>query len=394
MSAEAPTFIDLFAGAGGFSLGFYQAGLKGIMAVERDPMAFHTLQHNLIDGVRAFDWPSWFTVAPHDIGGIIAEHEQQLIKLRGSVGVVSGGPPCQGFSHAGRRLEHDERNQMFKEYVRFVKLVRPRLILFENVPGFAHSFRKNDHHATTYVDKLTSELKSIGFEPPSQAIVDFSRFGVPQARKRLIIVSGEKGCDCQRLFESLRLGRPRRRVTTGEAISDLFMSNGTIQSPDSARFKVGLYGKPNSDYQKRLRSGVRIDCPDSHRFANHSEEVKKRFKMLLKIGIRNKTLDATSRADMDLKKRNIIPLDENGQSPTLTTLPDDYIHYSEPRILTVREYARLQSFPDWYEFKGNYTTGGERRAVEIPRYTQVANAVAPFASFRFGKALTVEMRRS
>lgn len=372
-------------------MGFHQAGLKGIVAIERDPMAFLTLQHNLIKGARVFDWPSWVAIAHHDIRDIIGKHEQQLMKLRGSVDVVAGGPPCQGFSHAGRRLEHDERNQMFIEYVRFVKLVKPRLILFENVPGFAHSFWKSDGHKAPYIDKLSSELKSIGYEPPSQEIIDFSQFGVPQTRKRLIIISGERGYDCQDFFDRLKLGRPRKKITTGEAISDLVKSNGLVPCPDSGRFKSGVYGNQTSGYQKKMRSRIRTEYPDSHRFANHSVEVEKRFMKLLDICTRNKSLDASSRAIMAIKKRSIIPLDENGQSPTLTTLPDDYIHYSEPRILTVREYARLQSFPDWYEFKGNYTTGGKRRAIEAPRYTQVANAVPPLAAAAIGKALIVEL---
>ena len=89
----------------------------------------------------------------------------------------------------------------------------------------------------------------------------------------------------------------------------------------------------------------------------------------------------------NIKKHTVIPLDKDAKSPTITTLPDDYIHYSEPRILTVREYARIQSFPDWYEFQGKYTTGGKLRTKEVPRYTQIGNAIPPLFGEQSGLVL-------
>ena len=88
-----------------------------------------------------------------------------------------------------------------------------------------------------------------------------------------------------------------------------------------------------------------------------------------------------------LKRRGVTLLDRNGQSPTITSHPDDLVHYCEPRILTVREMARLQSFPDWYEFKGKYTTGGHLRKIDVPRYTQVGNAVPPLFAEQLGLTL-------
>ena len=98
-------------------------------------------------------------------------------------------------------------------------------------------------------------------------------------------------------------------------------------------------------------------------------------------------MDDESRKGYGLKKHRIYPMSDISPAPTITTLPDDVLHYSEPRILTVRESARLQSFPDWFQFKGKYTTGGDRRTKECPRYTQVGNAVPPYLARAIGSAL-------
>jgi DNA (cytosine-5)-methyltransferase 1 len=98
-------------------------------------------------------------------------------------------------------------------------------------------------------------------------------------------------------------------------------------------------------------------------------------------------LNSADRTRLGLKKTCVVPLDPSRPSHTLTTLPDDIIHYSEPRILTVREYARIQSVPDWFEFKGQYTTGGDRRVRKVPRYTQAGNAVPPLLAEALGRAI-------
>jgi DNA (cytosine-5)-methyltransferase 1 len=100
-----------------------------------------------------------------------------------------------------------------------------------------------------------------------------------------------------------------------------------------------------------------------------------------------KKVSAQYRAANDLNKVCIVPMAADQPAATLTTIPDDMIHYSQPRVLTVRECARLQSFPDWFQFKSKYTTGGKRRKVECPRYTQVGNAVPPLLGEALGRAL-------
>ena len=385
--ANSLTFIDLFAGAGGFSLGFHEAGMRGLLGIERDKMAFETLRFNLIENNHAFDWLSSIPVGNMDIRFLMEHYREGLISMRGKVDVVVGGPPCQGFSMAGRRIEHDERNQMFKEYLKFVDLVKPQMVLFENVPGFNMPFKANGISTHSYQELLGNQLQEAGFEMPESRIIDFSQYGVPQSRKRIIIFSTQKGNDPSLFFERLQSRISNHKVAVKDAISDLERSNGEVQSPDSSIFMNGLYGDPETPFQQKMRQGNIENIPDSHRFARHGHTVQERFKYILDSCPRGKNLGISSIEAIKSHKRNIIALNPSKPAPTLTSLPDDYIHYKEARILTVREYARLQSFPDWYEFKGKYTTGGKQRSKETPRYTQVANAVPPSFSKAAGKIL-------
>ena len=127
--------------------------------------------------------------------------------------------------------------------------------------------------------------------------------------------------------------------------------------------------------------------PNSHRFAKHTkaiEDMQRRMISTVEPGIRITPKDNLVDG---LKRRGVTLLDKNSSAPTVTSHPDDFVHYSEPRILTVREMARLQSFPDWYEFQGKYTTGGQLRKVDVPRYTQVGNAVPPLFAEQLGLVL-------
>ena len=387
------SFIDLFAGAGGFSLGLHKAGLKGVLAIERDPMAFSTLEYNLIERANGFEWPDWFPKQSIDIREAMLKYADQMNKLRGDIDLVVGAPPCQGFSTAVKRVRQDERNMLFKEFAKFVNIVRPKIVLFENVPGFSYKFQDSGEYFRTYYSKLDSELRKIGYSGIKSEIFDFSKFGVPQSRKRLIICSTDRDVDPDSVLDLIRERGSKEPVGLSEAISDLRRANGLIESPDSHNFTAGLYGEPASSYQIEMRKSVTLNIPDSHRFARHRHEIEMRFQAILSKADRNKNINESLRPILGLnRKRNIIPLSPESPSPTLTTLPDDYIHYEEPRILTVREYARIQSFPDYYQFKGKYTTGGKLRAKEVPRYSQVANAVPPKFSSEVGNVVKKILR--
>lgn len=378
-------YIDLFAGCGGLSLGLHNAGWKGLFAIEKSDMAFETLKFNLIDKKKHFSWFDWLPKKSYDINYFIKKFNMNLKDLSGKVDLVVGGPPCQGFSMAGRRTEGDQRNSLIKSYIKFIKLIQPKMLLFENVKGFTIGFKKGDSRGKPYSDYVISKLKELGYDVDGQ-LIDFSEFGVPQKRQRFIIVGIKNGLASDffnNLHKSAKLFRKNKglsttkSITVKDAISDLLKSNKLIQSPDGNSFEAGTYSQSKSTYQNLMRCNNKLKFPDSHRFPNHNTLTIEKFQTILNESEKNKNINNVIRKRFDLKKHCIIPLDGNKCAPTLTTLPDDYIHYKEPRILTVREYARIQSFPDWFEFKNKYTSGGKLRKVQVPRYTQIGNAVPP-----------------
>ncbi len=391
------TYIDLFSGCGGLSLGLYKAGWKGIFAIEKSPYAFLTLKHNLVDKCNHFNWPEWLPMQNHDINDVISSYEDKLKELEGKVTMVVGGPPCQGFSTAGRRNEKDERNSLVDSYIRFISILKPKYLFLENVKGFTIGFsnKKKTKRGKPYSIYVKEKLEDLGYQV-SGKIVDFSHYGVPQRRKRFILIGCLQGSP-DAFFERLvnnrisflkKLGL-NTTISLKEAISDLQRSHGSVESPDTKGFYAGTYGRSESQYQKYLRQGIKYSgkVADSHRFSNHRLETTQLFQHILDTAPKNVRIDGEMRVEYNLKKRGIFLLDEKVVCPTLTTHPDDYIHYCEPRILTVREYARIQSFPDWYEIKGKYTTGGELRVKEVPRYTQLGNAIPPLFSEQAGISL-------
>lgn len=389
-------YIDLFAGSGGLSLGLHNAGLTGIFAVERNKDAFGTLKYNLIDKKKHFEWPKWLEQRNWDIHEILKRHKSNIAELNGSVDLIVGGPPCQGFSMAGKRHNDDTRNKLMYSYIHFVQLVQPQMLFFENVQGFTVDFKNNDS-IRNYSTILVNNLKKLGYSV-NYKVITMSDYGVPQNRKRFILFASRNQIQTEQFFELLARNKNRfleekqinLPVTVANAISDLRKKNGQIPSPDTQGFMNGQYGKVESNYQQLMRRNISNNgIPDSHRFAKHRLPTIELFKDLMKVS--DKQIRITPKMDLvvGLKKRGVTPLKESSVCNTLTSIPDDYIHYSEPRIMTVREHARIQSFPDDYEFKGPYTTGGERRKIDVPRYTQVANAVPPLFAEQVGNVILI-----
>lgn len=388
-------YIDLFSGCGGLALGLHKAGWKGLFAIEKSADAFSTLKYNLIDKNSNFEWPEWLPKQNHDINQIIELYEDKLRELDGKVELIAGGPPCQGFSMAGRRQEKDDRNKLIDSYIRFVELVKPKVLFFENVKGFTIGFKNGNKRGEAYSVYVVEKLRNLGYDVEGR-IINFSEYGVPQKRQRFILV-GTKNGKAEDFFISIVKNRAEffkskklnDTTSLSDAISDLLQTNGLVDSPDSKNFKAGIYKEATSSYQKLMREGKNLKnkIADSHRFANHKKETQEKFQYILQNAQANKNIPDSIKEKYNLKKRTVVPLCQDSCTPTLTTLPDDYIHYSEPRILTVREYARIQSFPDSYEFKGKYTTGGDMRKKDVPRYTQIGNAIPPLFAEQAGIVL-------
>ena len=272
----------------------------------------------------------------------------------------------------------------------------PDSLLFENVKGFTQPFNNcaEDNQGKNYSKYILEELRSRGYLVEAK-MLDFSKYGVPQRRIRFILFASKTinpevffatlSSNVQAFVQSRKIPR---KVSLKSAISDLERAHGQQACPDSPGFMSGQYGSPQTSYQRYCRNGARKGLvPNSHRFARHRDNTVTRFQELLEMGVRDQNISWLLGKQYNIKKNCFSVLSANLPSPTLTSNPDDHIHYCEPRTLTVREYARIQSFPDWYEFKGPYTTGGDLRKIDVPRYTQIANAIPPLFAEQVGLTL-------
>ena len=301
------------------------------------------------------------------------------------IDIVCGGPPCQGFSLAGKRSKTDPRNSLIRHYIQVINIVKPRYFIMENVEGIL-SFETDKFESISgkiyknklVVDILKEEFNKIGYNIKYK-ILNASDFGVPQQRKRVVFM----GCGKEeKSIPEFPVRNIKKVVTVKEAIGDLeFLNSGE----ESFEYKI----KSFSDYQRKSKDGrtpnvkgksINTKIIYNHKASNHSKFIEKRFS-LIKQGENLKDLfNKLSEEDKKIyatKKNACRRIKEDDLSPTVVTLPDDLIHYSKNRIMTVRELARLQSFDDSFEFLGKRTTGGEARKKDLPQYTQVGNAVPP-----------------
>lgn len=396
------TYIDLFSGCGGLSLGLGNAGWKGLFAVEKDPMAFSTFKHNLIDGKhKHFDWPEWLPKKATTIQSVLENHKEQLSNLKGKVDLIAGGPPCQGFSLAGRRNPNDPRNKLSNQYLKMVGLVNPKYILLENVRGFNSTFSEARGKKAKVPQSMIvkTKLEKLGYKVFTE-YVNSQDYGVPQKRQRFLMIGIREDVSTKHVspFELLKKIKPiflkskglsENFVSVKEAISDLETKRKKLihhSGSQESGFKQLDYKPPKNlnSYQKIMREGLNGSKPNSLRIARHKASTIRKFELIHELCQPGVALNDAAREKIGTRKQAITVLNAKAPSKTLTTLPDDIIHYSEPRILTVRESARIQSFPDDFDFLGKYTTGGMRRTKECPRYTQVGNAVPPLLSEALG----------
>jgi DNA (cytosine-5)-methyltransferase 1 len=412
MRRPSLSFVDVFAGCGGLSLGLIEAGWSGLFAIEKNKDAFQTLETNLIEGSkRGFSWPSNLPVQAMPTSELLKKHISYLKSLKGQVDLLAGGPPCQGFSMAGRRTHSDPRNALINDYIKIVKVLKPNFLIIENVQGFSLPFKKGilkDKQKAPYSVLVRKQLEKLGYVVFTQ-LVDLSLYGVPQNRKRFILIAIQKGHPSLKAlgkktpFDLLEQQRKRflsnkglptdKPVSAKEAIRDLeLLGKKLVDCKDfilkGRNFKQIQYNSKSasSSFIKLLRKES-TKPPNSLRLPRHEPSTIRQFAKLSRTCERGKSITESYRKKLKIKKHALTVLGSDLPSATVTTLPDDIIHYSEHRILTVRENARLQTFPDWFEFTGPYTTGGSQRKDTCPRYTQVGNAVPPLFAEALGKVL-------
>jgi len=349
--------IDLFAGCGGLSLGFMQAGFDMNQAVEFDPVIASTYQHNhprvnmIIDDIKNIDTSGTFEDSDADI--------------------IIGGPPCQGFSMAGARIRHgfidDPRNYLFKHYFNVVKEVMPKVFIMENVKGIT----------TMQGGKIFEELQRVFQDPnalsgkPYQIfnrVINAADFGVPQRRERIIILGTLiENADIEALWEKTRIDIQKEyptyfdAVTVRDAIGNLPMTtpDGIIDNP-----------VPETAYEKYLSCDAKTIT--NHTRSQHSKIAVERMRQI-KNGENYTALEEQINS---VHSGSYGRLCWDEQASTITTRFDTpaggrFIHPDEDRTLTPREAARIQSFPD------SYTFYGDKRSIS----RQIGNAVPPKVSY-------------
>lgn len=327
-----PTVIDLFCGCGGLSYGFIEAGFDVLLGIDhwKDAIATFESTHKNAKGIVA----DLFTETPKDIS-----------KLSGikDIDVIIGGPPCQGFSIAGKRIIDDERNQLYKSFVSFVKYYQPKVFLMENVPNIV-SMGKG-----VVKDSIIEDFENLGYTIVYKVLLA-SDYGVPQNRRRAFFV-GTKNNKIFKFPESTT----KNPISAKDAISDL--SEKSLA--DGSKYK----NEPKSEYQILIR-GKSVGIYN-HEITNHSEQTTNIIS-LVPDGGNYKDLPEELR-----KTRNVniawTRLNSKKPSFTIDTGHRHHFHYKYNRVPTVRESARIQSFPDTFVFLGSKTS----------QYKQVGNAVPP-----------------
>ena len=424
------SMIDLFAGCGGLSSGFENAGFTPVFVNELDDNArasYLANRHHMLGGLGFSENPSLHSSDAQLLKGkrldqlvadlsSLAEVDLQFDRgatansgAGSTIDVLAGGPPCQGFSGIGIRRSYavDKKelpsNRLYVRMADIIRRVRPRIFLFENVRGLLNSrwTRAGDDYIFPDVKK---EFRSISGYEVRWSLVYAKDYGVPQNRPRVLLVGIRKdilsACDflmpdadpedaikCKFLPAGQRGMFPDLIDLLGDLVDHTIVDRLRMGNFGERTFETTSYPHaPQNALQRQLRAPP-LSKPKmivkltEQEYSKHKPEVVAKFAHMLanngEIPLHFQTKKFSQRA--------LKPRWGNGEpNITATSLPDDYVHFSQPRILTVREWARLQLFPDWYKFVGKRTTGGLRRAGnplennfdrEVPKYTQIGNAV-------------------
>jgi len=363
--------VSLFCGAGGLSLGFLNAGLKPIISADVDAYACETYKHNINSNCLNLD-----------LSQISPDFFAEILNGTSPFAVI-GGPPCQGFSTAGARDKNDPRNQLIFNYLNIVRTLNPRWFVFENVEGLLTSGNGESVHML--VEKFIELGYSLRLEK-----VNFASYGVPQTRKRVLIIGNNLGLDFEfpeELF-SFNSGKSKRITNKVFAPSVLEALDG-LGAPSANKFDRVEYSKVNSVsyYDTLMRMDNKENSVTHHWCANKIHEVEIFSKLASGQSMKDlspefwppsfsrrafrRVKDGTPTEKRGGAPSGIKRLNGNLNSLTITGSADkEFIHPNENRTLSIRECARLQSFPDCFDFIGT--------SKDIIQ--QIGNAVPPIAS--------------
>lgn len=338
--------LDLFCGCGGLSYGFQNAGFNVVLGIDNDATALKTFELNHSNSKTICG----------DLTQINYPDIQKVIGYK-NIDLIIGGPPCQGMSLSGPRQFDDPRNRLYLSFIRLVEQIHPKVFVIENVPGIIGLFDGK------IKDSIIERMESLGYRV-TYKLLDSSNYGVPQYRKRVIFVGSLKGFFVFPEPDSIV-------VTTKMALSDLPPLLDGKETPE-------YYTEPTCPYQKLMRknsSSVRNHLP-----TNHSEQTKKII-ALVPDGGNYKDLPPELQS---VRNFHVAWTRFNSKTPacTIDTGHRHHFHYEYDRVPTVRECARIQSFPDDFIFLGNKTQ----------QYRQVGNAVPPLMAQRIAESIMEQMK--
>lgn len=366
-----PKAISLFCGAGGCSLGFKLAGYEVIYASDFNKTAIQTYNRNFPETLSEVQ-----DICEQDFKSLL----KRLNLKTGELDILIGGPPCQGFSTAGTRFWDDPRNQLLKEYVRCLKEVKPKWFLMENVEGLLTSNKGN------YVYEAVKAFKELGYSIRIDKVYS-QEYGIPQRRKRVIITGNRLGIDFKApepvSYASGRIFK-NAEFTLGDALINLPKAAENPEEftsyPEQISTKLfDYYKNPKglvSDHFSKTIQGIQLKRIESLKPGQtmkdmpeelQHESFKKRAKRRVKDGTPS---EKRGGAPSGLKRLHF-------DQPSLTitgAATREFIHPSENRPLTIRESARIQTFPDFFEFEGT----------QSQRIQQIGNAIPPILAKVFG----------
>lgn len=409
--------VDLFAGCGGLSLGLEQAGFTPVLFSEINRFAADTYELNR-QGLRIARVGDIAEILkPGVIEKMKFEADGKLVER---VDLVCGGPPCQGYSGIGHRrsfkVDRSEipSNHLYLDMIEAIKRFNPRAFLFENVRGLMTGRWTAEGRPGEIWEDVLRAFTHIPNYRVSHALVQAKHYGVPQNRPRVLIVGIHNDVVWTPDISDGAVARgllPRPTTANGDW-PDLIDVLGDLVDPEypDVQATTTYPQRALTKFQKEMRTvhqnGQELvlgkgQPVSEHEYSKHSAKVTRKFQYMLDH-------DGDIHSSMQTKKfaQRLLPERwdrEVGPTITATSLPDDFVHFAQPRTPTVREWARLQCFPDWYQFAGKRTTGGQRRAGnpsegiwdrEVPKYTQIGNAVPVRLARTVGEHLRDLLTRS